>query len=135
MGAVTVFTPASKWLLDRVGRRACLYDSEAGIAIVQDAQRIKTHDFTVWSRVAIAISLLLAAVFFVRTRSIPLSVLMLLLCVAVSEAVLCDLVARVIPKECCWAIALLGAFLQLAFGGVQGLLSGVVWALVLCALM
>ena len=135
MSVQAMFLAIPKWLLDRVSKRACIYDSEESIAIAQSMQRMNCRNVVVWSCIAILFSVLLSGAFYLRTRSLELSILVFMLGAVLGEAVICDLVARVIPNECCWVIVGLGVLLQLGYGGVQGLLHGVMWALVICGLM
>lgn len=52
---------------------------------------------------------------------------------AMAVGIVCDLRARMLPWECCAAIAVLGGAFQLMAGGWQGLATGAVLALAVCA--
>ncbi len=125
----------TKWLIDRVIKRVERHDSEESAILTQRVLALESRRFVIWASVALGVVFAVSLLFLVRYRQIPLGVLFLFVCLVLSEITLCDLATRVIPKECCWVLALSGGMFQLIYAGAQGLLAGLEYAIVFCCVM
>ncbi len=124
-----LFAVQITWLLRRFSRRAAFYESEEGIAVGNHLSCLESPRFTLWARMALALSVITPFLYWIHSRLFLPSILVFLICLVLSDAVLCDLVARIIPKECCIGLAVLGVAYQLLCNDVYSLLAGVCCAL------